>query len=76
MEWRERIILDPGILSGKPLVRGTRLSVEFVVDLLAKGWSPAEIRENYPGLDREDVLACLEYASEMLRAERVYPLAV
>ncbi len=76
MEWRERIILDPGILSGKPLVRGTRLSVEFVVDLLAKGWSPTDIRENYPGLDREDVLACLEYASAMLRAERVYPLAV
>ena len=76
MERRERIILDPGILSGKPLVRGTRLSVEFVVDLLAKGWSPTDIRENYPGLDREDVLACLEYASAMLRAERVYPLAV
>jgi uncharacterized protein (DUF433 family) len=76
MDWHERITLDPEIVCGKPLVKGTRLSVEFVVALLAKGWSVGDIVANYPGLGREDVLACLEYASETLRGQRVYPLAV
>ncbi len=68
-----RIHLDPGILAGKPVVRGTRLSVEFIIGLLADGWSEAEICENYPGLQREDILACLAYARDTLAAEKVYP---
>ena len=72
MNWQERIVIDPGILVGKPVVRGTRLAVEFIVDLLAQGWSEAEILRNYPGLTREDIQACLSYASAMLRMERVY----
>ena len=72
--WTERITLDPSILAGKPAVRGTRLAVELVVDLLGQGWSEEEILKNYPGLTHDDVLACLAYASEALRAERVYPL--
>ena len=75
MEWRERIVIDPGILVGKPVVRGTRLAVEFIVDLLAQGWSEAQILENYPGLTPEDIRACLAYASAVLKSERVYPLA-
>lgn len=74
MSWQERIILDSNILTGKPVVRGTRLAVEFIVDLLAEGWSEGEILENYPGLAREDITACLAYASAALRSERVYPL--
>ena len=74
MSWQERITLDPTVLAGKPVVRNTRLSVDFVVGLLADGWSEADIFENYPGVTREDVLACLRYASEMLGAERVYPI--
>ena len=73
MNWQERIVIDPGILVGKPVVKGTRLAVEFVVDLLAQGWSEAEILRNYPGLTHEDIQACLSYASAMLRTERVYP---
>ncbi len=73
MKWQERITLDPSILVGKPVVKGTRLAVEFIVDLLAQGWSEMEILRNYPGLTHEDIQACLSYASEMLRAERVYP---
>lgn len=72
----ERIVVDPEILAGKPVVRGTRLAVEFVIDLLAQGWSESEILENYPGLSREDILACLAYASATLQAEKVYPVAV
>ncbi len=74
MIWQERIMVDPEILVGKPVVRGTRLAVEFIVDLLAQGWSEKEILRNYPGLTREDVHACLAYASAALQAERVYPL--
>ncbi|MBA4379542.1 MAG: antitoxin [Anaerolinea sp.] len=74
MTWSERIIVDPNILTGKPVVRGTRLAVEFIVDLLAQGWEEAEILRNYPGLTHEDISACLQYASSMLKAEKVYPL--
>jgi len=74
MNWQERIVIDPGILVGKPVVKGTRLAVEFIVDLLAQGWTEAEVLRNYPGLTREDIQACLSYASAVLRTERVYLL--
>ena len=70
MEWKERIIIDPNILVGKSVVKGTRLAVEFIVDLLARGWSHEEILRNYPGLATEDINACLHYASEVQRAEK------
>ena len=70
----DRITINPAILAGKPIVRGTRLSVEFLIGLLAQGWDEAEILRNYPGLTHEDLLACLAYAEEMLRTERVYPV--
>ena len=76
MNWQERIVVDPEILVGKPVIRGTRLAVEFVIELLAQGWSEATILENYPGLAREDIQACLAYASAALRSEKVYPLTV
>jgi uncharacterized protein (DUF433 family) len=72
--WTERISIDPDVLAGKPVVKGTRLAVAFVVELLAQGWSEQDILENYPGLTREDILACLAYASAILNAEKVYPL--
>ena len=64
MDWQERIVIDPAVLAGKPIVKGTRLAVEFVVGLLAQGWSEKDILDNYPGLSREDILACLAYAAE------------
>jgi uncharacterized protein (DUF433 family) len=75
MNWRDRITVDPGILVGKPVVKGTRLAVEFIIDLLAQGWTEPEILHNYPGLTREDIQACLVYASTVLKAERVYAFA-
>jgi uncharacterized protein (DUF433 family) len=62
MEWHDRIVVDPKVLTGKPVVRGTRISVELVVDLLAAGWSHAQILESYPHLTEDDLLACLSYA--------------
>ncbi len=73
MNWQGRITVDPKILVGKPVVKGTRLAVGFIVDLLAQGWSEAEILRNYPGLTHEDITACLQYASNLLKAEKIYP---
>jgi uncharacterized protein (DUF433 family) len=67
-----RIVLDPAILAGKPVIKGTRLSVEFIVGLLAQGWSEADIIDNYQGITHEDILACLSYAHDRLVSERVY----
>lgn len=69
-----RIVVDSKILTGKPVVRGTRIAVELVVELLAAGWSHAQILASYPHLTDEDIRACLAYASELLREEKVYPL--
>lgn len=74
MTWQERIVVDPQILVGKPVIRGTRLAAELIVDLLAQGWSEEEILKNYPGLTREDLHACLKYASAVMQSEKVYPL--
>lgn len=75
MTWQEHIVIDPAVLAGKPVVRNTRLSVDFIVGLLAEGWREPDILRNYPGPTRDDIAACLRYASEVLQAERVYPLA-
>ena len=72
--WKDRIVVDEAILTGKPVIKGTRLAVEFIIDLLAHGWSDAEILENYPSIVVEDIRACLAYARAMLHAEKVYPL--
>lgn len=56
-------------------MRGTRLAVEFVIELLADGWSEAAILAQHPGLTDDDIRACLHYASERLRAEKVYPIS-
>jgi uncharacterized protein (DUF433 family) len=74
MNWQDRIVVNPDVLVGKPLVKGTRLAVEFIIGLLAQGWPEAEILRNYPGLTREDIQACLSYAGELLEGEKVYPV--
>ena len=71
----DRITLDTAVLAGKPVVRGTRLSVEFIIGLMADGWSEAKILTNYPGLTHEDVTACLAYARDVLQSEKVHPSA-
>lgn len=73
-DWQERIVVDPKVLVGKPLIRGTRLSVEFILDLLANDWTIEQILSEYPQLAQEDVMAVLKYAAEMAKEEKVYPL--
>lgn len=72
MKWQERIAIDPDILVGKPVIKGTRIAVEFVIDLLGRGWSFEQILEEYDHLTTEDIRACLIYAGETLKSERVY----
>ena len=74
MDWRDRIVIDPAILVGKPIIRGTRISVEFVVDLLGRGWTTDDILEEYDHLTLDDIVACLAYASDVLKSEKVYLL--
>ena len=74
MKWQDRISVDPTVLVGKPVVKGTRVAVELVADLLAQGWTQEQILDSYPNLTDEDIRACLAYASDVLHAERVYPL--
>ncbi len=75
MHWQDRIGFDPGVLGGKPVVKGTRLAVEKIVELMAAGWSEQQIIENHPGISHDDIAACLFYASEVLKSERVVTLA-
>jgi uncharacterized protein (DUF433 family) len=58
MDWEHRIRIDPNLLAGKPVVAGTRMAVEFVVDLLARGWTPKQIIDEYDHLTPEDIRAC------------------
>ncbi|MBW2430388.1 MAG: DUF433 domain-containing protein [Deltaproteobacteria bacterium] len=59
----ERITANPQILGGKPIIRGTRISVEFILELLASDVSEEEILVDYPHLTKDDIRACLEYAA-------------
>jgi uncharacterized protein (DUF433 family) len=73
--WRDRITADPAILVGKPVVRGTRFAVEFVLDLLAAGWSFDDVVANYPGVTIADIRACIAYAKDVVSEQKVFPSA-
>ena len=75
MNWKQRIVLDKKMLAGKPVIKGTRISVEFLLYLLAKGWTHQQILDNYPRLKKTDIQAALKYAVEVLKEEKVYSVA-
>lgn len=75
MDWRDRIEVNADVLVGKPVVRGTRIAVELILELLAAGESESELLSDYPRLTREDLLACLAYASHLAHEFRAYPLS-
>lgn len=64
-------MFDPNILGGKPVIKGTRISVEFILQLLASDMDISEILEEYPRLEREDILAAIEYAAKTLANEQI-----
>jgi len=72
----ERITLNPEVMTGKPVIKGTRLTVEFILGLLAHGASVEEILEEYKGLTKEDIRACLLFAAESLADTAFMPLTL
>ncbi len=64
-QWTDRIVIDEAVLTGKPVIKGTRLAVMFILELLERGWSEAEVLDNYPGIEREDIAACLAYQKKI-----------
>ncbi|MFO1217168.1 MAG: DUF433 domain-containing protein [Burkholderiaceae bacterium] len=70
MQWRDRIVSNPDILVGKPSIKGTRISVELVLSQLAHGWTYEMVLESYPHITRDDILACIGFAAEMLRDQQ------
>ncbi len=75
MGWRRHIVIDPAVLVGKPIVKGTRISVELLLDRLADGWSYSEILAAYPHLSRKQVQAAVTFASELFKQERFVAIA-
>ena len=74
MDWREYIHSDPEILLGKPVVKGTRLAVEFILRLFASGWTEQQVLENYPTLTPETLRAVFAFTAECMREEALYAL--
>lgn len=71
----ERITLNPKVMVGKPVIKGTRLTVEYILNLLAHGATSAEILEEYKGLTQEDIQACILFATKSLENTTFMPLA-
>lgn len=67
-----RIIVNQKILAGKPVIRGTRMSIDFILELLASGWAYDQVIQNYPKLKKEDILAAIRYSADILKDEKVY----
>jgi len=74
MDWRSHIHSDPEILLGKPVVQGTRLSVEFILGLFASGWTEQQVLDNYPTLTAEGLRAVFAFAAECIREEAMYSI--
>jgi len=74
IKWKEHIVADSDVLAGKPVIKGTRLSVEFILELLAEGWNEKKILENYLQINAADIQAIFSYASECLKDEEYVAL--
>ena len=73
-ELNERIVINPAIMTGKPIIKGTRIPVDIIVRLIAQGTTLQEILEDYPQLTKDDIKAALEYVADMIRGEEVFPM--
>ena len=69
-----RIVVNPAVLTGKPVIRGLRLSVEHILRSISAGISKVELMRELPELEPEDIQACLFYAAHLVEEERVYPI--
>lgn len=69
-----KIVVDTRVMAGKPVVKGTRITVEAIIERLAAGMTIDEILDDFPNLKKEDILAALEYSAEILRGEKIIPV--
>jgi len=77
MRIADRIEINPKVLHGKPHIAGTRVPVDIILGLLADGLTVEQvIRDHYPHIKKEDVLACIRYAKQMIEEEEVYPVEI
>ncbi len=67
MKWQDKIVSDNEIMLGKPVIKGTRITVEFILERLANGWSEEDIIENYPNISREDIQAVFSYLNDCIK---------
>ncbi|HEY7428162.1 MAG TPA: DUF433 domain-containing protein [Gemmataceae bacterium] len=74
VDWKTRITLSPAVLTGKPTIRGMRISVEHILRALSAGVPPEEILAEYPDLEPDDLRACQAYAADLIASERAYPI--
>lgn len=74
MEWRDHIVSDKEVLLGKPVVKGTRISVELILELLAEGWTEAQVLESYPNITAEDLKAVFAYLRDGMHQAMYLPL--
>lgn len=75
MNWKDHIEVNPAVLVGKPIIKGTRISVELILDRMADGWSMEDVLASYPRISREDVLAALSFSSELFKEESFVAVA-
>ena len=75
MNWKEFIHSDPKIMQGKPVIRGTRITVELILEKLAAGETVEDLRISYPHIPKDSIKACLLYAAELVRTDITYPIA-
>jgi uncharacterized protein (DUF433 family) len=76
MDWHGKIVCDPDIMMGKPTLAGTRLTVSFILDLFAQGWTQQQILTEYPHLTAEVLKAVFSYSSARLRDEDIVPFKI
>ncbi len=75
MNWQKYIVTNPDIQYGKPVITGTRITVELIIEKLAEGESIEQILESHPHIDRNSIFACLSYAADSLKNELYFPRA-
>lgn len=74
MNWQEYIISDPKILIGKPIIKGTRISVELILELFSLGWTEEQILNSYPSLSHKSLKAVFAYSKECIQQELYFPI--
>ena len=75
MNWQEHIISDPKILIGKPTIKGTRISVELILELFSLGWTENQILDSYPSISAESIRAVFAYLKDCIQQELYFPIS-